>query len=66
MVARVPDQRLSEGYVVMPGVVPRLEATPGAIAHAGGALGADTTAVYGDLLGMSEGDIAQLRDDGVI
>jgi crotonobetainyl-CoA:carnitine CoA-transferase CaiB-like acyl-CoA transferase len=66
MIARVADARLSAGYAVMPGIVPRLEATPGAIGHAGGALGADNAAVYGGLLGLSAAELARLMGEGVI
>ncbi len=52
MIARTPDARFAGGEVVMPGVVPRLTVTPGAIRHAGGELAADNDAVFGDLLGL--------------
>ncbi|HEY7833668.1 MAG TPA: CoA transferase, partial [Ktedonobacterales bacterium] len=66
MIARVPDARLPDGAAVMPGIVPRLGATPGAIHHAGGDLGADNQTVYADLLGLSADEIAALASAGVI
>jgi formyl-CoA transferase len=50
----------------MPGIVPRLGATPGTIHHAGGDLGADNQAIYGNLLGLSADEIAALASAGVI
>jgi crotonobetainyl-CoA:carnitine CoA-transferase CaiB-like acyl-CoA transferase len=66
MLAHIPDERMPSGEVVMPGIVPRLTATPGAIHHPGGALGADNHAVYGNLLGLSDSDIAALAAQAVI
>jgi len=66
MMARVPDERLLDGTAILPGVVPRLTATPGRIAHAGGELGADNDAIFGDLLGLDAGAQARLAADGVI
>jgi crotonobetainyl-CoA:carnitine CoA-transferase CaiB-like acyl-CoA transferase len=55
-----------EGEVVMPAVIPTLTGTPGRIAFAGPAIGAHNAEVYGDLLGKSEAELAQLAADGVI
>ncbi len=66
MIAQVADERMPEGSVTMPGIVPRLTETPGRILHAGGELGADNTAVYGELLGLPEQEIRRLASDGVI
>jgi formyl-CoA transferase len=66
MIATVPDARMPEGHVTMPGIIPTLTATPGVITHSGGALGADDDAVYGGLLGLSPADLADLRQQGVI
>jgi crotonobetainyl-CoA:carnitine CoA-transferase CaiB-like acyl-CoA transferase len=52
--------------VRMVGVIPKLSRTPGRIAHAGRALGADNAAVYGELLGLSEESIRALRERGVV
>lgn len=65
MVVDVPDPRLPEGHVVMPGVVPRLSETPGRIGHTPGAPGADTDAVLRELLGLSESELAALRAAGI-
>ena len=49
----------------MHNVVPRLSATPGAIRWAGGALGQDNAAVFGEL-GLTESDLDRLRAEGTI
>jgi formyl-CoA transferase len=66
MLVRVPDDRLPEKEVVLPGIVPKLTETPGVIYHCGGALGADNDMVYRDLLGLSESEIERLKAKGVI
>jgi crotonobetainyl-CoA:carnitine CoA-transferase CaiB-like acyl-CoA transferase len=56
MLVDVADPRL--GHLLMPGIVPRLSRTPGAIRWAGPDLGAHTAEVLAELLGpvASEGD----------
>lgn len=55
------------GSITMPGIVPSFSSTPGAVRHAGAhALGAFNTDVYGDLLGLSDDELRQLREEGVI
>ena len=66
MIAHVADERLPGGEVVMPGIVPRLTQTPGAIQHGGGELGADNHTVYHDLLGLNESEITHFQSKGVI
>lgn len=51
--------------VKMPGIVPKLSATPGQINWQGPALGQHTSAVLGEL-GLSAQRIAQLRQEGVV
>jgi crotonobetainyl-CoA:carnitine CoA-transferase CaiB-like acyl-CoA transferase len=46
-------------------VIPRLSKTPGRIRWAGGALGQDNAAVFGEL-GLSESDLSRLAADGII
>lgn len=55
-----------EGPVVMPGVIPKLEGTPGRIATAGPPIGQHNAEVYGGLLNKSEEELAALADAGVI
>jgi crotonobetainyl-CoA:carnitine CoA-transferase CaiB-like acyl-CoA transferase len=62
--ASVPDADF--GSVQMPGVVPRLSATPGAIRSTGPALGAHNAEVYGEWLALSPAEQARLRSEGVI
>ncbi|MGX6510651.1 CaiB/BaiF CoA transferase family protein [Rhodococcus sp. SJ-2] len=53
--------------VLGPGVVPRLADTPSSVRRAGPPIaGYDNAAVYGDLLGVTEGERADLRERGVI
>ncbi|BAE50937.1 CaiB/BaiF CoA transferase family protein [Paramagnetospirillum magneticum] len=54
------------GGVVVPGVVPKLSATPGRVDHLGPRLGEDNARVYGGLLGLGEAEIAELKSKGVI
>ncbi|MEE8172005.1 MAG: CaiB/BaiF CoA-transferase family protein [Alphaproteobacteria bacterium] len=54
------------GEIVVPNVLPRLSQTPGRITHLGPALGEGNHAVYGDELGFSEAELAELKRDGVI
>jgi len=54
------------GDVVVPGVVPRLSATPGRIAALGPALGASTDEVLGRILGLAEHEIRELHGARVI
>jgi formyl-CoA transferase len=46
-------------------VVPRLSDTPGAVRHAAPALGADTDAVFAELLGLDAAAREGLRARGV-
>jgi crotonobetainyl-CoA:carnitine CoA-transferase CaiB-like acyl-CoA transferase len=64
MLLELPDEQL--GSVVLPGVVPKLSATPGHVRHAGHGIGDDTAAVLRDVLGLSESDIARLQADKTI
>ncbi|MFC5698987.1 CaiB/BaiF CoA transferase family protein [Pseudomonas sp. GCM10022186] len=60
------DSELPDGTrVKMPGIVPKLSATPGAVNWQGPALGEHTDTVLAGL-GMTEGDIQRLRDEGVV
>ncbi len=60
----VPDDDF--GAVRMQGVVPKFAATPGAVRHAGRALGADNRAIFIDELGLSETEFSALQAEGVI
>jgi crotonobetainyl-CoA:carnitine CoA-transferase CaiB-like acyl-CoA transferase len=62
-IASVVDERL--GPIKMTNVVSRLSETPGEIRFAGGGHGADTDAVFG-ALGVSAGELARLRENGVV
>ena len=59
----VPD---GDRSIRMHTVVPRLSDTPGTIRDAGGALGEDNDAIYGDELGLSVEERDRLRTAGII
>lgn len=54
------------GDLRMPGVVPKFSDTPGALRHAGPALGAHNGEIYGEWLRLDAAEIARLRADGVV
>ena len=59
-------QKTREGYEVeVPGVVPKLSATPGTVRLPAPRLGEDTDAVLHEM-GLSAQQIAQLRDKGIV
>ena len=66
MIAHVPDDRVASGEVVLPGIVPVLTETPGEIRYAGGGVGADTAAVFTELLDVSPAELERLAADRVI
>lgn len=63
-IVSVDDPEL--GPIRMPAAIPRLSATPGGVRWPGPALGAHNREVYGDLLGMSEQEIADLCAEKVV
>jgi crotonobetainyl-CoA:carnitine CoA-transferase CaiB-like acyl-CoA transferase len=63
----IPMQDPELGEIIAPGVVPKLSETPGAAQFTGSwLLGSHNNAVYGELLGMSTGEIGALADEGVV
>jgi formyl-CoA transferase len=55
------------GTIVSPGVVPRLSETPGELRWTGPwGLGSHNTEVYGGLLGLADGELRSLAEEGVI
>jgi crotonobetainyl-CoA:carnitine CoA-transferase CaiB-like acyl-CoA transferase len=64
MLTTVPDQDLGE--VLMHNVMWRMSDTPGAIRFTGRGLGADTTAILRDELGVPQQELADLADRHVI
>jgi formyl-CoA transferase len=63
-IVRLVDPQL--GDLPMQNVFPRLSATPGRVRHAGPALGEHNDDVYRGLLGLGDGQLADLATDGVI
>ena len=55
-----------QGTIPMPGVVPKLSASPGRITSTGPSLGQHNEEIYGELLGKSTDEIDRLRKDGII
>lgn len=51
---------------IMPDALPRLSATPGGVTSPGPRLGTDSDSVLRDLLGVSDGQLADLRARGVV
>ena len=62
----VPVKDDDFGEVRMQNVVPRFSATPGTVRHSGRALGADNTAIFQSMLGLSREQIDALNREGVI
>lgn len=63
----IDDDDVGDGEtVIVPSVMPRLSETPGRIKHLGPRLGADTDEVLGELLGIEQEQIEQLRKARVI
>lgn len=60
------DVPSGERTIRMHTVVPRLSETPGTIRDAGGDIGEDNDAVYGDELGLSTAERERLRTAGII
>jgi crotonobetainyl-CoA:carnitine CoA-transferase CaiB-like acyl-CoA transferase len=65
--AMIETHRLSDGTEVkLPNMVPKLADSPGGTRWIGPELGAHNDDVYRGLLGMSAGELDELRRDGVI
>lgn len=64
MVRNVDDPLL--GQVLHPGIVPHFTKQPGAIRWAGAMPGAHTTQVLQDVLGYTDGQVGELRAQGVV
>ncbi|HTR92843.1 MAG TPA: CoA transferase [Trebonia sp.] len=60
----VDDPELGSMRIQAP--VPRFSATPGAVSHLGPRLGAHNAEVYRELLGIDDGRLAELHEQGVI
>ncbi len=64
MLPAVPDDDL--GTLVVPGVVPKLSLTPGAIRRTGGVIGRDTREVLREYTSLTETDLDALEARGVV
>jgi crotonobetainyl-CoA:carnitine CoA-transferase CaiB-like acyl-CoA transferase len=64
MLVEVQDDRL--GAVTVPGIVPKLSRTPGAVRWAGRDIGADTAEIMRDDLGLDAAQVRRLAREGVI
>ena len=54
------------GRTRIPGIVPKFSETPGSVEHAGPTLGEHNSQIYGSWLGLSEQDLEELGEQGVI
>jgi crotonobetainyl-CoA:carnitine CoA-transferase CaiB-like acyl-CoA transferase len=54
------------GPIRMQGVYPRFSRTPGRVERGAPRLGADNESVYGELVGLTEGELRELAREGVI
>ena len=54
------------GPLKMPNVIPRMGATPGRIKHAGAELGEHNQEIFCEEFGVSEEELAELRERGVV
>lgn len=63
MFVQCPD---GDRTLTMEGVFPKMGLTPGVVRHAGRDMGADNAAVFGELLGLNDEQIAALKDEGII
>ncbi|NQU56876.1 MAG: CoA transferase [Rhodospirillales bacterium] len=64
--ATITDKDARIGEVVIPSVMPKLSKTPGRIESLGPELGASSERVLKELLGLDDGQIAALRQAGVV
>ena len=63
-IVEIDDPEL--GATRMLGIVPKLSETPGAVEHAGPALGEHNDIIYGSWLGLSGQELRELQQRGVI
>ena len=63
-VVEVDDPEL--GTTQMLGLVPKFSATPGELRHMGPTVGQHNASVYGEWLGLDDGELASLNSDGII
>ena len=54
----------SAGEITVPGVLPHLSETPGRITHLGPALAEGNQEIYGEELGFSPAELAELKQIG--
>lgn len=63
----IPHHDPEIGTLTGPGVIPKFSETPGAVRWAGPwQPGSHNQEIYGDLLGLSEDDLTNLREEGIV
>jgi len=63
-IVNVPDDELQSVALAAP--VPKLSRTPGGVRRSGGRVGRDTAEVLAELAGVSDSELASLREYGVV
>ena len=64
MVVDVPDEH--KGTLKQEGVFPRMVDTPGLARHTGKSMGADNDEIFGERLGLTADQMAELKKQGII
>lgn len=64
--ATISDEDFPSADIIVPGVMPRLSDTPGRINTLGPKLGDSTDQVLQELLGLTDAEIAALKDKGAV
>ncbi len=64
MVIKAPDE--DRGTLWMEGIFPKMSLTPGSVLHSGKPLGADNREIFEERLGLSQGEVEELRKENIL